>query len=120
MITRRGRPGLAFFYSPIVVMMTPASSRLINPKVAMPDLRQIRHIALDMDGTIYLGKRLFAETLPFLASLKRIGIGHSYITNNCSRSRSEYVHHLNEIGIDAPADSIQTSAHATAHYLATN
>jgi HAD superfamily hydrolase (TIGR01450 family) len=83
----------------------------------MPDLRKIRHIVFDMDGTIYLGGKLFAETLPFLGALKRLGIGHSYMTNNCSRSRAEYVQHLREIGIETTADSIQTSAHATAHYL---
>jgi HAD superfamily hydrolase (TIGR01450 family) len=83
----------------------------------MADLAKIRHVVLDMDGTIYLGKNLFPQTLPFLDSLTRMGIGHSYVTNNCSRSRAEYVHHLREIGIDADPSSISTSAHATIHYL---
>jgi NagD protein len=83
----------------------------------MADLARIRHVVLDMDGTIYLGKNLFPQTRPFLDSLGRIGIGHSYVTNNCSRSRAEYVHHLREIGIDADPLSISTSAHATIHYL---
>jgi len=86
----------------------------------MPKLSSIRHIVLDLDGTIYLGKNLFPHTLPFLAGLARLGIGHSFMTNNCSRSRAEYVHHLREVGIDANTDSIQTSAHATAHYLSEN
>jgi NagD protein len=71
-----------------------------------------------MDGTIYLGSTLLPHTLPFLDALKRLGIGHSYVTNNCSRSRAEYVHHLRQIGIEADSESIVTSAHATAHYLA--
>lgn len=83
----------------------------------MSDLREIRHIVLDMDGTIYLGKRLFPQSLPFLASLARLGISHSFLTNNCSKSRAEYVRHLDAIGIDTSPDSIQTSAHATAHFL---
>lgn len=86
----------------------------------MPDLSNIRHIALDMDGTIYIGKRLFPQTLPFLASLSRLEISHSFLTNNCSKSRAEYARRLHEIGIAASPDSIQTSAHATAHYLATS
>jgi HAD superfamily hydrolase (TIGR01450 family) len=86
----------------------------------MPDLSRIRHIALDMDGTIYLGKRLFAESLPFLESLSRLGISHSFLTNNCSKSRAEYTRRLEAIGIAAPPDAIQTSAHATAHYLKTS
>jgi NagD protein len=83
----------------------------------MADLAKIRHIVLDMDGTIYLGKRLFPQTRPFLDALAQMGIGHSYVTNNCSRSRAEYVKHLREIGIEADPAAISTSAHATVHYL---
>jgi len=83
------------------------------------DLAKIRHVVLDMDGTLYLGDTLFPDTLPFLAALARMGIGHSYVTNNCSRSRAEYHRHLREMGIDAAPESILTSAHATIHYLQT-
>jgi NagD protein len=83
----------------------------------MIDFDGIRHIALDLDGTVYLGNKLFPQSMPFLAALARRGIGHSFLTNNCSRSRSQYVHHLREIGIDPHPDAIQTSAHATAHYI---
>jgi HAD superfamily hydrolase (TIGR01450 family) len=83
----------------------------------MPDFARIRHVVLDMDGTIYLGKNLFPQTLRFLASLKRMGIGCSFVTNNCARSRAQYVQHLREIGIDAEPDSVLTSAHATAEHL---
>jgi NagD protein len=83
----------------------------------MPDLANIRHVVLDMDGTIYLGKTLFPETRPFLDALQRLGIGYSFVTNNCTRSRDEYAAHLREMGIDALPESIWTSAHATAYYL---
>src|SRR6476659_5787870 len=83
------------------------------------DLAKIRHLVLDMDGTIYLGGTLMPHTLSFLANLERLGIGHSYVTNNCSRGRAEYVGHLAEIGISASPDSILTSAHATIHHLNT-
>ena len=55
----------------------------------MPDLMKIRHLVLDMDGTIYLGRTLFPQTLPFLGLMSRLGIGCSFVTNNCSRSRAE-------------------------------
>jgi NagD protein len=80
-------------------------------------LAKLRHIVFDMDGTIYLGDKLFPATLPFLATLRQLGVGYSFVTNNCSRSRAEYVEHLREMGIDAPADSVLTSIHATVHYL---
>src|SRR5689334_9219336 len=86
----------------------------------MESLSRIRHIAFDMDGTIYLGKHVFPQTLPFLACLPQLGITYSFLTNNCSRSRADYVHHLQHFGISVTDDSIQTSAQATAHYIATH
>jgi NagD protein len=70
-----------------------------------------------MDGTLYLGGTIFADTLPFLATLGRLGIGYSFVTNNCSRSRDDYAKHLHAIGVDAPPEAIVTSAHATISYL---
>ena len=91
--------------------------RLVACNNIMPDFADIHHVVLDMDGTIYLGGSLLPHTLPFFAALNRLRIGHSFVTNNCSRSRAEYVHHLREIGIEAEAESILTSAHATIHHL---
>jgi HAD superfamily hydrolase (TIGR01450 family) len=82
-------------------------------------LEKIRHVVLDMDGTIYLGHRLFPETLPFLATLRELGVGYSFVTNNCSRSRAEYASHLREMGIEAPPDSVVTSIDATIRHLRT-
>jgi NagD protein len=81
------------------------------------DLAKIRHVVLDMDGTMYLGGTKFPETLPFLATLSRLGIGYSFVTNNCSRSRAEYIEHLLQMGIAARPESVWTSAHATIFYL---
>ena len=83
----------------------------------MPDLSKIRHVVLDLDGTIYLGGTLFAATRPFLALLARLGIGRTFITNNCSRSRSEYVERLCAMGIEVGPEAISTSAQATVHCL---
>jgi NagD protein len=83
----------------------------------MTDLLKIRHVVLDMDGTIYLGGTLFSATRPFLALLSQLGIGCTFITNNCSHSRNEYVQILRAMGIDVDTDTISTSAQATAHYL---
>ena len=45
-------------------------------------LREIKHVALDMDGTIYNGSTLFPYTVGFLESLRNAGIGYSFLTNN--------------------------------------
>ena len=80
-------------------------------------LRDIRHVALDMDGTIYSGGTLFESTRPFLALLDELGIGHTFLTNNSSKSAKDYLAHLRKIGIAATADQLYTSTQATIEHL---
>jgi NagD protein len=80
-------------------------------------LRDICHVALDMDGTIYSGGTLFKSTLPFLALLEELGIGHTFLTNNSSKSAKDYLAHLRKIGIAATPDQLYTSTQATIEHL---
>ena len=80
-------------------------------------LREIRHVALDMDGTIYSGGTLFETTLPFLTLLGELGIGHTFLTNNSSKSTKDYLARLRKIGITAAPDQLYTSTQATIEYL---
>src|SRR5438876_5040771 len=80
-------------------------------------LRRIRHVALDMDGTIYHGRSIFDCTNPFLASLRELGIGFSFLTNNSSRSTGDYVEHLRNLGIAATLDQVYTSTQASIAFL---
>ena len=83
----------------------------------MHRLDRIRHFALDLDGTLYLGGRVFPWTRPFLDRLAELGIGHTFFTNNSSKSTRQYVEHLRKMGIDATADEIYSSTHSTLDYL---
>ena len=76
-------------------------------------LREIAHVALDMDGTIYKGGTLFSCTLPFIAQMRELGIGCTFLTNNPSKSSADYLAHLREMGLPAKADELYTSAQAT-------
>jgi HAD superfamily hydrolase (TIGR01450 family) len=80
-------------------------------------LQDIRHVALDMDGTIYSGGTLFESTRPFLAVLDGLGIGHTFLTNNSSKSAIDYLAHLRKVGIAATADQLYTSTMATIEHL---
>ena len=80
-------------------------------------LRNIRHLALDMDGTIYSGGTLFQSTLPFLALMGELGIGHTFLTNNSSKSAKDYLVRLRQIGIAASPDQLYTSTQATIEHL---
>ena len=83
-------------------------------------LKQIKHIALDMDGTIYKGSTLFPYTIPFLTRLKEIGVGYSFLTNNPSKSTTDYVKHLKRMGLPITAKELYSSAQATISYLKTH
>lgn len=83
-------------------------------------LQSIRHVCLDMDGTIYSGGTLFSFTKPFLSQLDELGIGYSFVTNNSSKSVSDYVAHLHRFGIAAAPETIYTSTHATIAFLQAN
>ncbi len=80
-------------------------------------LRRIRHVALDMDGTIYMGDTLFPWTIPFLKQLKQMGIGYTFLTNNSSRSTTDYLDKLAAIGIRTAREEIYTTVGATVDYL---
>jgi len=80
-------------------------------------MRNIRHVVLDMDGTLYKGSQLFECTLPFLEALRAAGVGYTFLTNNTSRSKSDYVRKLCALGIGAVEQDIYTAADATIDYL---
>ncbi|MDE6369062.1 MAG: HAD-IIA family hydrolase [Muribaculaceae bacterium] len=82
--------------------------------------RRIRHVALDMDGTIYLGSKLFPWTKGFLQKLTDNGIGYSFLTNNPTRSLDDYVKKLAGMGIDATREEVYTTAVATIDYIKTH
>lgn len=81
------------------------------------DLARVRHVALDMDGTLYRGKRLFPVTLPFLEQLRELGIGSTFVTNNTSLSKTDYITKLRSLGIEADAETIFTPADSTMIHL---
>ena len=81
---------------------------------------KIKHVALDMDGTIYMGSTLFPFTKDFLAKLTENGIGYSFLTNNPTRSIDDYLAKLSKLGIEATSDQMYTTAVATIDYLKEN
>lgn len=83
-------------------------------------LSRIKHLALDMDGTIYMGSTLFPYTLKFLSDMKEAGIGYSFLTNNPSRSVADYLKKLEGLGIQADEDNMYTTSIAAIDYIKTH
>ena len=86
----------------------------------MEALAKISHVALDMDGTIYLGSTLFPYTQHFLETLRRLGISYSFLTNNPTKSSGDYLEKLRKLGIEATAEQMYTSSIATVDYIHQN
>ena len=90
-------------------------------KTLSPELKEklskIRHLALDMDGTIYMGSTLFPFTTKFLADMSQAGIGYSFLTNNPSRSVADYLKKLAGLGIEADESNMYTTSLAAIDYI---
>lgn len=86
----------------------------------MSKLRRLKHVALDMDGTIYMGATLFPYTKPFLAGVKVLGLGYSFLTNNPSSSIADYLAKLARLGVAATEEEMYTTALATIDYIKTH
>lgn len=80
-------------------------------------LSKVKYLALDMDGTIYLGSKLFPFTLKFLEDIGNAGIGHSFLTNNPTRSVAAYIKKLKGLGIQANEGNMYTTSLAAIDYI---
>ena len=67
----------------------------------MKNLKNIRHVFLDMDETIYRGGTLFPCTMPFLNYLKKTGRSWIFLSNNSSFSTEDYLEKFARLGIPA-------------------
>ena len=80
-------------------------------------LRSKKLYLFDMDGTLYLGDRVYDFTLELLDTLKATGRKYLFMTNNSSKSVEDYVAKLKKLGITATREDFMTSSQATAYYL---
>ena len=80
-------------------------------------IQNMKLYLFDMDGTLYLGSRLYDFTLELLEEIKRTGGKYLFITNNSSKSVNDYVKKLAAMGIQAIREDFMTSSQATAYYL---
>lgn len=83
-------------------------------------LQRIRLYLFDMDGTLYLGNRLYDFTKELLKTIKDSSRRYLFMTNNSSKSVDDYVIKLKKLGIDATREDFITSSQATAYYLKEN
>lgn len=83
-------------------------------------VRQVKLYLFDMDGTLYLGNRLYDFTVELLKTIRHTGGKYLFMTNNSSKSVDDYVKKLAGLGIEATREDFMTSSQATAFYLKQN
>ena len=80
-------------------------------------VRNTKFYLFDMDGTLYLGDRLYDFTKELLSEIRRTGGKYLFLTNNSSNSVADLVQKLGRLGITATSADFLTSSQATAYYL---
>lgn len=80
-------------------------------------LDHIKCFVLDMDGTIYLGNKLFPYTKDFLSVLEETGRAFYFFTNNSSKSEKDYIEKLSNMGIPVTSHQMMISTHVIIKYL---
>ena len=83
----------------------------------MERIKNIKLFLFDMDGTLYLGNKLFSFTTELLNRIKKANKKYIFLTNNSSKSVKDYVEKLKRLGITATEEDFLTSSQATAYYL---
>lgn len=80
-------------------------------------LRAKKLFVFDMDGTIYLGNKVFDFAIRFIDHLRANGYRVLFFTNNASHTTEFYMGKLSRLGFSPRADEIMTSGDVTVEFL---
>ncbi len=80
-------------------------------------LKQCELFLFDMDGTLYLGDRVYPGAIELMEDLPRLGKKYIYLTNNSSRAGVDYISRLNRLGFPCKEENVFSSGMATGIYL---
>ncbi len=83
----------------------------------MTELSQKKLFVFDMDGTIYLGDRVFEEALHLIKRLRESGRRVLFFTNNASHTDIFYLEKLKRLGFEPQNGEIMTSGDVTLEFL---
>lgn len=77
----------------------------------------IKAVAFDLDGTIYLGDKIIDGVIGLIKYLEDKSLNIFYFTNNSMKTREEIYNKLRKMGISLSLDKVYSSSYATARYL---
>jgi len=82
-------------------------------------LKNIDLFLLDLDGTVYLGERVFEGAREFIKLLKENQKDFLFLTNNSSKSSEDYYSKLLNMGFEITKENVFTSGQAMGIYIKT-
>jgi phosphoglycolate/pyridoxal phosphate phosphatase family enzyme len=82
--------------------------------------RRFAAYLFDLDGTIYLGETLLPGARELIDGLRALGAPVRFLSNNPTKSRSEYVARLGRLGIAVAPEEIVTSVQTMITWLLAN
>lgn len=80
-------------------------------------LKQVKCFVLDMDGTFYLGDKLYSGSLDFLKCLKKYRKDFYFFTNNSSKNVKYYIEKLKKMGCKIKGDKVLISNQVIIQYI---
>jgi HAD superfamily hydrolase (TIGR01450 family) len=82
------------------------------------NLVDIKLFMLDMDGTFYIENKLLPGAQEFINLCRKQNIKFTFLTNNSSKSSSDYIEKLKNLGVIVNENEMLTSGDACIEYLA--
>ena len=71
----------------------------------------------DLDGTIYLGNKLFKGVIELIEILHEKELPFFFLSNNSSKSTSDYIKKLNDLNLNVTTNNLILSQHPAIEYL---
>jgi len=91
---------------------------MISSKSELMRVKEKNIFFFDLDGTVYLGDKLFDGVLDLIQLLKeKTDKEFFFLSNNSSKSTSDYLKKLNRLRLDIDEHHIILSQHPTIYYL---
>ena len=89
-------------------------------KLSRTNLSEKEVFFFDLDGTLYLGNKLFEGVPAIIEWLKQENKKFFFLSNNSSRSTYDYLKKLNTMNLDISIENIILSQHPTIDFLKKN
>lgn len=90
---------------------------MINNDNDLHELTTKQVYFFDLDGTLYLGKKLFKGVIELIEQLKKKNKKFYLLSNNSSRSTSDYLKKLKKFSLNVGKENLILSQHPTIDYL---